>query len=211
MPCDGDGLCHKVLQGGEADGAIVDELLVAFLCEFVEEVGRDDEHLYLRVGILLNGGRDVEGEVPAKHDNLLPIAAEQTCLGLHSLADSGGCSEAVGRVGHHECARTFYVSEAAVICLFGGEGQSTIQSQNHLAEVAHVLVAFVVPEGFLLIVADALIEERLNLLVDKAFAHHQRSRFSDVAGNPSPAQTLRHCSRRAAASEEVANEVAFIG
>ena len=42
-----------------------------------------------------------------------------------------------------------------------------------------------VMESLLLIVADALIKERLYLLVDESLAHHQRSWLADAAGNPS--------------------------
>ena len=66
-------------------------------------------------------------------------------------------------------------------------------------------------ESLFLIVADALIEERIYFLIDKALAHDEGCRLADVAGNPATAKSFGYSCCGAAATEEIADEVAFVG
>ena len=66
-------------------------------------------------------------------------------------------------------------------------------------------------ESLFLIVADALIEERIYFLVDETLAHDERCRLANVAGNPATAQLFGNRCRGAAATEEIADDVAFVG
>ena len=66
-------------------------------------------------------------------------------------------------------------------------------------------------ESLFLIVADALIEERIYFLVDETLAHDEGCRLADVTGNPATAQLFGNRSCGAAATEEIADEVAFVG
>lgn len=66
-------------------------------------------------------------------------------------------------------------------------------------------------ESLFLIVADALIEERIYLLVDETLAHDEGCRLSDVAGNPATAKFLGNRCCGSAATEEITDEVAFVG
>ena len=66
-------------------------------------------------------------------------------------------------------------------------------------------------ESLFLIVADALIEERIYFLVDETLAHDEGCRLADVTGNPATAQLFGNRCCGAAATEEITNEVAFVG
>jgi hypothetical protein len=66
-------------------------------------------------------------------------------------------------------------------------------------------------ESFFLIVADALIEERIYFLVDETLAHDEGCRLADVAGNPATTQLFGYRCRGAAAAKEIADKVAFVG
>ena len=66
-------------------------------------------------------------------------------------------------------------------------------------------------ESLFLIVADALIEERIYFLVDETLAHDEGCRLADVAGNPATAKLFGNRCCGAAATEEITNEVAFVG
>lgn len=66
-------------------------------------------------------------------------------------------------------------------------------------------------ESLFLIVADALIEERIYFLVDEALAHDERCRLADITGNPATAQLFGNRCCGAAATEEITDEVAFVG
>ena len=62
-------------------------------------------------------------------------------------------------------------------------------------------------ESLFLIVADALIEERIYFLVDETLAHDEGCRLADVAGNPATAKSFGYSCCGAAATEEITNEV----
>ena len=66
-------------------------------------------------------------------------------------------------------------------------------------------------ESLFLIVADALIEERIYFLVDETLAHDEGCRLADVTGNPATAQLFSNSCCGAAATEEIADKVAFVG
>ena len=66
-------------------------------------------------------------------------------------------------------------------------------------------------ESLFLIVADALIEERIYFLVDETLAHDEGCRLADVAGNPATAKLLGYSRCSTAATEEITDEVAFVG
>ena len=66
-------------------------------------------------------------------------------------------------------------------------------------------------ESLFLIVADALIEERIYFLVDETLAHDEGCRLADVTGNPATAQLFGNRCCGAAATKEITDEVAFVG
>ena len=66
-------------------------------------------------------------------------------------------------------------------------------------------------ESLFLLVADALIEERIYFLVDKALAHDEGCRLADVAGNPATTQLFSNRCCGTAATEEITDKVAFVG
>ena len=66
-------------------------------------------------------------------------------------------------------------------------------------------------ESLFLIVADALIEERIYFLVDETLAHDEGCRLADVAGNPATTQLFSNRCCGTAATEEITDKVAFVG